>query len=139
MRITGIPLLLAVILFSYIARWQPLSRPAQEPRSHPIGTPEELESTRQRLQERIRKLYGADAPKKLRWAKEAPIQEMTKAGDVAEGTKIEEAKNEREIYLDKDPCNGDAIAFHHPYKKEYTDKTKKCGWTTLPILRVIQR
>jgi|HubBroStandDraft_4_1064222.scaffolds.fasta_scaffold53337_1 hypothetical protein len=117
------------------ARSQPSSKSAQEL----TAKQDDLKVTRLHLQEVVKKLYGQDAPTELKWVKMTTIQQMTKFGDVAEGTKIEEAKGESELYLDKDPCNGKVIAFHHPYEKQDTGKTKKCGEKSLPILRVLQK
>jgi hypothetical protein len=136
---TCLSLFFATAALFLSARSQPSSKSAQERVSRSTAKQDDLESTRLHLQEVVKKLYGKDAPKELEWVKITPIQQMTKRGDVAEGTKIEEAKGEDELYLDKDPCKGKAIAFHYPYEKHDTGKTKKCGEKTFPILRVLQK
>ena len=114
------------------------STAAQAPKTAVLN--DDLDSIRMRLQVIIQKMYGKDAPKKVEWAKMTPVQDTTKPGYVAEGIKIEESEDEGELYLDTDPCKADAVvAFHRPYEKETTGKTKQCGDKSFPILRVQQK
>ena len=135
MKTRHLSVLFATAALFVSVRSQPSSTSAQETTTKQ----NDLKAIRLHLQEVVKKLYGKDAPTELEWVKMTNIQQMTKLGDVAEGTKIEEAKGESELYLDKDPCNGKIIAFHHPYEKQDTGKTKKCGAKTFPILRVLQK
>jgi hypothetical protein len=139
MRVNRVLLLFSTIVLFVYAKPQapPKSAPAQASES-PFTLPDQ-ESIRLRLQAVMKRMYGKDAPERLTWEDAMPIQTMTKIGDVAEGIKIEESKGETELYLDKDPCKGNTIAFHYPYKKEDTYKTKKCGQKTFPILRGRQK
>jgi hypothetical protein len=130
---------LAIAVLFLSAQSQQSSHSTQKQASKLIGDLDDPELARQHLQEMINKLYGTDAPKTLKWVNKTQIQVMSKIGDVAEGIKIEEAEGDQELYLDTHPCNGEVIAFHHPYGKEDAHKTKKCGEKTFPILRVLQK
>lgn len=121
--------------------------------------PQEPGSLRQQLLERIRELYGADAPNEITFidtqravaenvykpagseqfpkvnpsifepGAETTKQENAFKGQVATGVVLLEQLDQ--LYLDARPCNGVIVSFRKPYRRERTG-TVRCGGSDLP-------
>ena len=88
------------------------------------------------LKSKAKDLYGSDAPAMVTFVKKKPVEDMTKAGDVATGVIFKEAKDE--LFLDTKPCEGKMLAFHQPYDKQPAD-TVPCGGKELKETTVTQK